>query len=204
MGVSEFFGHIRDPAPGFRCFDCRDRSESLKLLAHVSNILSGPATSAALTQIDTLLGPAGAAFKALYSHHDGLTLYLDSRSDAAGVEFYPIRRWACRSKEICEEFAWLEDHMPEWFRKGVAFGEIPHSGNYFLVATLGPDQGKIYYADHDAWEDAPLAQNLGDFLDLIRTDPAGFLYVRGCFTRYFDGETSIQWIPKEYVAHVPS
>jgi hypothetical protein len=35
---------------------------------------------------------------------------------------------------------------------------------------------------------------------MVIKDPPGFLYQCGCFTRYSDGKTDIQWIPKEYVA----
>ena len=90
--------------------------------------------------------------------------------------------------------------MPAWLKKGIPFGEIPHSANFF-VAGVGEDEGKIYYADHDDFKESPIAENLDELLDRIRTDPAAFLYQRGCYTRYSDGSDT-QWIPKEYVSDV--
>ena len=37
-------------------------------------------------------------------------------------------------------------------------------------------------------------------MDSIVANPADFLYRRGRYTRYSDGKTDIQWIPKQYVA----
>ena len=99
-----------------------------------------------------------------------------------------MRRWV-RTPE-CDAAAWLKD--------GSAFGEIPHSANFFAVAA-GEDAGKIYYANHDDFREAPIAADLGELLDKIRSDPADFLYQCGCYTRYADGTTDTQWIPKEYI-----
>jgi hypothetical protein len=47
---------------------------------------------------------------------------------------------------------------------------------------------------------SPIAESFEEFLDSILADPADFLNHLGCYTRYSDGKTDIQWIPKEYVA----
>jgi hypothetical protein len=44
-----------------------------------------------------------------------------------------------------------------------------------------------------------IARNFEEFLAMICADPADFLYQRGCYTRYSDGNTAIQWIPKEFL-----
>ena len=97
------------------------------------------------------------------------------------------------------EMGWEEDRMPTWLREGIAFGEIPHSANFFVVG-VGEDAGKVYYADHDDFRESPIAENLEELLDRIRSNPANFLYQCGCYTRYSDGKTDRQWIPKEYVS----
>ena len=50
------------------------------------------------------------------------------------------------------------------------------------------------------FEPEPIAGSFEEFLDSIVANPADFLYRRGCYTRYSDGKTDIQWIPKQYVA----
>ena len=89
--------------------------------------------------------------------------------------------------------------MPLWLKEGIAFGEIPHSANFFVVAE-SERAGKIYYADHDDFRESPIAGDLDELLDRIRNDPADFLYQCGCYTRYSDGKTDTKWIPKEYAS----
>ena len=96
---------------------------------------------------------------------------------------------------------WEEAEMPAWLKKGIAFGEISQSANYFVVG-VGRSTGKIYYADHDDFNKAPIAKSLEKLLDEILKDPAAFLYKRGFYTRYSDRKTATQWIPKEYVSDV--
>ena len=91
------------------------------------------------------------------------------------------------------------DEMPEWIMQGIAVGEIPQSGNYFVIQPNGEDAGKVFYANHDGFEPESIADSFEEFLGSIINDPANFLYRMGCYTRYSDGKTDIQWIPKEYV-----
>ena len=163
--------------------------------------MNSPASAEALAEIESLLGEAGKAFGQLYSLHNGMVLYRDLKSDAAGMQFYPVEEWPTRSEAMREEMGWLEDSMPAWLGEGIAFGEIPQSANFFVVG-VGKEAGKIYYADHDDFRESPVAEDLAELLDKIRTDPAAFLYERGCYTRYSDGKTDTQWIPKEYVSGV--
>ena len=122
---------------------------------------------------------------------------------AAGIAFFPIGEWAEKSSEMRESLlgmGWSEADMTDWLLLGIAFGEIPHSGNFFVLQPTGENAGKIFYADHDAFEPEPIAGSFEEFLDSIVANPADFLYRRGCYTRYSDGKTDIQWIPKQYVA----
>ena len=40
-----------------------------------------------------------------------------------------------------------ESDMPDWFHRGVVFGEIPHSANYLVLQPDGNQAGKVFYAD---------------------------------------------------------
>ena len=90
--------------------------------------------------------------------------------------------------------------MTDWQRQGIVFGEIPRSGNYFLLPPSGEHGGQVFYDDHDGFHEEPIAGSFEGFLDSIIADPADFLYRLGCFARYSDGKTDIQWIPKEFVS----
>ena len=104
-------------------------------------------------------------------------------------------------KSRFEEMGLEPDEQPAGVKDALAFAEIPHSGNYFTVKISGPNTGKIYYADHDDFDDEPFAESFVDFVARIVADPAQFLYDVVCYTRYSDGKTSTRWIPKEYVAN---
>ncbi len=93
-----------------------------------------------------------------------------------------------------------EDDMPDWFHRGIVFGEIPQSANYFLIQSAGDNAGQVFYCDHDDFKTEPMASSFSDLLSMIVKDPSGFLYQCGCFTRYSDWKTDIQWIPRQYVS----
>lgn len=211
MSLADFETHLKHPAPGFRCYSCGDRSETPTFLSLVRHRVNPAADKDALSTIDKLLGAAGATIKQFYAWHDGVLLYEDTLSSrwsggefvAAGVAFFPVSEWQDKSAEMRESLVamgWPEDDMPDWVRQGIAFGEIPHSANYFVIHPSGEHAGKVFYADHDDFQEGPIADSFEKFVDSILADPADFLDRLGCYTRYSDGKTEIQWIPKEYVA----
>ncbi len=202
MSLDRFDAHLRDPAPGFRCYACGDRSEKLKLLAPVKNVVGKPGSAKAIAAVAKTCGIASPAMKRFVELHDGVLLYRDSKSDAAGVEFFKAAEWHLRTQEMRDSLAAMgfeEVDMPEWFHSGVVFGEIPHSANYFVIQPAGDEAGRVFYCDHDDFKTEAVAESFEKFLSTIVNDPPGFLYESGCFTRYSDGKTDIQWIPKQYV-----
>jgi hypothetical protein len=211
MSLAEFEAHLQQENPAFRCYACRDRSMQLDLVARVNNRLGPPADKTALSAVEEFLGPKATTVKLFYAKHDGVLMYEDSRttrwsggeSRTTGIAFFPVGQWASTSGEMRSSLVamgWSEDEFTEWLRQGIAFCEIPQSGNYFVIQPTGQHAGKIYYADHDDFNPDPIAESFEAFLDSILADPADFLYRHGCYTRYSDGKTDIQWIPKEYVA----
>jgi hypothetical protein len=202
MTLQRFELHLCDVAPGFRCFAAGDKSKTLALVARVQHKIGRAASSKSLAHIKKALGKAASGLQSFCEAHDGVLLYKDSRSDAAGVEFFKSAEWDSRTAEMRESMQAMgfePSEMPEWFEQGLVFGEIPHSANYFVIQLRGKDSGRIFYADHDAFEPEPIAESFDEFVQLIVDDPPGFLYARGCYTRYSDGKTGKQWIPKEYI-----
>ncbi|PHR92738.1 MAG: hypothetical protein COA78_33285 [Blastopirellula sp.] len=202
MSLADFEMHLTDPAPAFRCFDCADRKKELKLLTPITNTRSPAASAESLRELETLLGTQFDDVQRFYELHDGLELYADTRSDAVGLAFFPITVWSDLSRRMRGQFTAMgfeESHDPDGLLRGIAFGVVCHSSNYFTFQTTGPHAGTIFYIDHDDWQDQPIAESFADFLALILRDPADFLFKVGCYTRYSDGETDTQWIPKEYI-----
>ncbi len=215
MSLSDFESHLKDPTPGFRCFDCGDRAEKLAFSARIENQIRSPSSPRTLSKIDQYLGPVAESIKQFYANHDGLLMYEDTlltrwtggEYRAAGIAFFPIAEWERHSSEMREgllAMGWSRDDMPDWLLEGIAFGEIPHSANYFVIQPTGENAGQIFYADHDDFDPNPIAASFEALLDSIIADPAEFLNCYGCYTRFSDGKTDIQWIPKEYVACMAS
>lgn len=197
--LRQMLGHA---SPAFRCYFAGDRSENLGFTAHVRHSLGQPATSDALAQLDSQLGAAGSSLRQLFSLHDGMTLFRDTKSDDAGFELFPIADWRSKTAEMRETLEAMGvdlADMPEWFNTAVVIGQVPESANYFVVGTAGDSAGKLYYVDHDGFVEEPIAGDAEALMDSLVADPAQFMYDRGCYTRYSDGETNRQWIPKQYL-----
>ena len=180
-------------------------------MAETTNRLNRKANSADLATIDVMLGNIAPPFEELYRTHDGMLLYREAhrgvknwfKTKAAGIEFFPIRQWKGKSNEMRSgllDFGWEEGDIQEWISEGIAFAEICHSANYFIVVSKGPKAGQIHYIEHDDYSDEPVAKNLEVFLNRLIANPAAFLFDMGCFTRYSDGQTETQWIPKKYIS----
>ena len=197
MSLVTFEAHLNHPAPAFRCF-AAGKSKKAQWIARVTHKIERPASKKSLAKLDQYLGEHGSQIRRFYALHNGLTLYCDTLSDTAGVAFFKIDEWKKQSKAM-REFMLAEQEdadWPDWFLQGYAFAEIPHSANYFVIDKAG----QVFYMDHDAWEDAPIAKTFSEFLDLIVKNPARFLRKRGCYTHYSDGKTKKRWIPKEYLS----
>ena len=94
-----------------------------------------------------------------------------------------------------ERVAWL----PGWLDDYAVIGEVPNSGNYFLLPLVGPARGRIFEFEHDGFEFIERAPNLADFLDSLATvDEARMREIRG-HTRYTDGKTGTQWLCQAYL-----
>ncbi|MCO6454888.1 MAG: hypothetical protein J5I93_06280 [Pirellulaceae bacterium] len=107
-------------------------------------------------------------------------------------------------RESMEAMGMDVDEMPGWFSSGVVVGRIPHSANYFVIGTTDHESGKIFYLDHDDFIEEPIAEDAEALIAALLADPAQFLYDRGCYTRYSDGTTDRQWIPKQYLNEASS
>jgi hypothetical protein len=203
MSLKSFESHLRDPAPGFRCYASGDRSENMNFVARVTNHIGRAASPRSVVALGKLCGTASPALIRFVKDHDGVLLYKDDNSDAAGIALFKVQEWPSRTEEMRESMmamSFEEEDMPEWFHGGVVFGEIPHSSNYLVIQLNGSQAGRVVYCDHDDFKVEAFAASFDVLLSMIVDDPPGFLYKCGCFTRYSDGKTKIQWIPKEYIA----
>jgi hypothetical protein len=203
MSLERFESHLHDPFPAFRCYACTDTTEQLPFTASVRNRIDHPASTIAVATLKVFLGDSAPAMQGFYRIHDGIVLYCDPRSDAAGMEFFPTAQWQSKTEDMRQTLPAIgirSGPSVEWLYRGIAFAEIPHSANYFVLETSGESKGRIFYANHDEFNPAPFAEAFDKLLQMILADPAGFPYRCGCYTRYADGVTDTQWIAKEYLS----
>jgi hypothetical protein len=129
----------------------------------------------------------------LYEMFNGACFHVND--ETAGLVIAPIDRLRKLNSEWREWFAHLEPHeLYDFQRAGFAFATIAASGNYFVI-----HHGQVYYSDHDGGDDSIWGRSLEEFFGRAFSDPACFLYEAGCHTRYSNGETDRQFIPKSFI-----
>src|SRR6185436_8506669 len=100
MSLKRFEAHLFDPAPGFRCYACGDRSEKTALLARVTNGIGKQGSAESIAVVTNLCGTGSTVLHRFVELHDGILLYRDDKSDAAGVEFFEAAEWQSRTQEM--------------------------------------------------------------------------------------------------------
>jgi hypothetical protein len=196
MSADRFLAHLNEEESRFICYAAGEDSPE-RLEVSVIHSLGSPAKDEQLAKLRKLLGPNAGQVEALYSKHDGFGLYEQSAWHA-GLVLYPIDHWEAATQRFKDELGNLERSLDDAFQfeqHGLVFGAPAFSGNYFFLYN-----GAIYYSDHDGGDDTPLAASFNEFLDRIVNDPARFLFDIGCYARYSDERTDLQWIPERYVS----
>jgi hypothetical protein len=192
--MQDFLLHIKSKNQKFKCYLCTDESETLNLTVDLYNELNAEATEYDIQLLKSLIKVENEEIVAFYKIHNGIKLYCNN--DTSGLQFYSIADLKELNNVWKEGLSDYEDEeLYDFQREGIAFGEISHSGNYFVLF-----EGKVYYDDHDGGDDTPVGETFNDFLSEILTNPADFLYKLGCYTRYYDSKTDEQYIPKEFIA----
>jgi len=187
--------------PSFVCSNGGRSAATMRtFVARLRHVLNAPATAQDLALLKSVLGVHASQFEEIYAAHDGFVLYKDSLSDAAGIEALPIAQWREAGDEMRQWFENLDDESdPDHIRSGVAFATAPQSGNYFVMPVEGPNAGKVFYANHDGWYESHFAIDFSEFIIRVTNNPVHLLSEElGCYARYSDGKTPIQWIPECY------
>ena len=192
--MTDFFRKIKLNNQRFKCYKAGDKSESLDLTVDIHNVLNSGATEKEILLLEELIPDKNKEIVQFYKVHNGLRLYCSG--ETSGVDICPISDLQGLNEEWKEWFTgYEEDELYDFQKNGYAFGEIAHSGNYFVFY-----EGKVFYSNHDEFEEKDLGKSFNEFLQKIVTNPADFLLDMGCYTRYSDGKTDEQWIPKKFYA----
>ena len=183
MSLAFFLKLLKDPSPAFECYYAGDKLEKLSLIAKVINRLGVPATVEDVRLAKELSLNVSKDFISLIKLHNGVELFCDERSDAVGIEFYRVQDWERMTEELHSSLSEMshEEGDLDWAKNLLAFGEIPHSGNYFAIQTQGDLAGSIYYVDHDDYRTEPFVDSFDELMGKIASDPPQFMYDRGCY-----------------------
>ncbi|MBF0375954.1 MAG: SMI1/KNR4 family protein [Desulfamplus sp.] len=189
----------------FVCEGAGGKSDK-RFTAGILHKLNQPCNSKELEYIKSILGNFSHQFMEFYKNYNGALLFCDSLSDTAGFELAPVADWERLGEEMRAWYDLLDDEEREidefdWLNDGITFGQVPHSGNYFVLALSGSNKGKIIYSDHDGLEPTVYADSLFEFLEKIISNPVNEIEHLGCYARYSDGKTNIQWIPIQYLVN---
>jgi len=140
---------------------------------------------------------------AFYQRYGSVRLYADTIGDGSAFFIAPPADWA----GLKECFTgWIEhldedersECLPEWIDDCLVIGEVPQSGNYFLLPLMGADRGKIIEFEHDGFEFIERGPNMAVFMATLCTVTKELLNEILGHTRYWDGQTGIQWLCEEY------
>jgi len=92
-----------------------------------------------------------------------------------------------------------EDLLPEWLSDYVVFGEVPNSGNSFLLSLSGATHGHVFEFEHDGFEFIKRGASFATFTESLGTVNDNLLTEIRSHTRYSDGKTDEQWMCVEYL-----
>lgn len=185
-------------------FLCSSTSnESQEFTAHIFHEVTPPLNTPQIEELKNAVGDIGQLFE-LFGSYSSVRLYCDSMSDTSAYYIAHPNDWSELASEMNE---WLSDLTEEeeseiledWTENALVIGEIPSSGNYFLLATDGEQKGKIYSFEHDGFEFIEIAKDVEQFINQLCTINDELLDDIMCYSRYSDGETDTQWIPKKYI-----
>ena len=178
----------------FKCHKSGDKDKRLNLTVDIHHELRNGATDNDISLLEKMIPENNEEVIELYKLYNGIKLYCNGNT--SGLQIYPISDLKELNVEWKESISYYdEEDLYDFQKKGVAFGDISHSGNYFVLY-----KGKVYYSNHDGGDDTSLVESFKEFLSKIVENPAKFLYDMGCYTRYADGKTDGQWIPQEFIA----
>jgi hypothetical protein len=174
-------------------FRCEDRSRLRSLTVPLTSLPGAPASVANLRRLREIAGSEYPALEPLYSAFNGVALHKHGRT--AGLVVASVDELLEFNTEWRESMGSLtDDELYDFQRDGVAFATIAASGNYFAVY-----RGKVFYSDHDGGDDTEWSDGLDAFFERALKEPAKFLHDAGSYTRYSDGKTETQFIPREFL-----
>jgi hypothetical protein len=193
--MQDFLHHIKLKNQKFKCYLNTDPSNTLCFTVNIHNELNSGANEEEIFLLKKLIPNNNEEIVAFYKLFNGIKLYCNN--DIYGIEFCSIKDLEQLNIGWKEDFSDYDGKLYNFQKGGVAFGNLFLSGTHFVLY-----EGKVFFDDRivsgNEWV---FAESFCHFLSsIIEDDPADFLSDLGAFTRYSDGETDRQYIPKKFIA----
>jgi hypothetical protein len=133
-----------------------------------------------------------------YVTFGSILFYCDEQSGDAARYLAPVSEWP----QLHEEFmGWMDlpgveeedEFIPHWIRTCLVIGETPHSGNYILMPTEGPEAGQVWEFDHDGFEFRCSGKDLPDYVERMMAPGRSRLTDFASSMRFMTGDSKTQW-----------
>jgi hypothetical protein len=199
LNLLPFISLLSESEPAFRCRPVQKTKPLIPI--RIDHVVNNAPAKARLAIARQLLGSAGKLLYDFYKQHNGVDLYRGVGSDEVGLRLFPLDRWKSETAAMKKVFATMsKKERPEVLRRAVAFGEPPSTGHHFAIVTKGEGAGSILLTNHETLAADEFAPDFNEFLKIICSDPVDLLVNQlGCYVRYRDGKTSMEWIPEAYL-----
>lgn len=134
-----------------------------------------------------------------YDTFSELTLYYDEISGDSAIFIACPDQWASLRILFTDWLEGLDEEeeeglLPEWLGDYIVIGEVPASGNYFLMPTKGVKAGYIFEFEHDGFEFIEMATDIESFITkALNLDGEGLMNIAS-HMRFIESEDySKQW-----------
>jgi hypothetical protein len=154
------------------------------------------------TEPDGAFIPDVPGLRAFYATFSSLLLFNEPESDESAFYIATPNQWQ-QLDEIFEPWIAdvaedeIEEYLPSWIDSRLVIGEIPASGNFLMVPTIGDDAGKVFEFEHDGFEFIERGWNLLDFVEKALNPDSSTLTAMASHLRFMTEESSTQWWIKE-------
>lgn len=196
------FEHLKEflnkPKQRFLCI-AAGQPKSKVFTATITHQVTTPLTKNELAEID----PQLKQMIDFYKNFGSIRFYCDTLSNASAYYIANPNEWGTLKKYFNEWLKDLKKHelkklVPDWVSGSIVFGEIPQSGNYYLMPLSDHEKGKVFEFEHDGFEFIEIAPDFNSFLQRLTSVNNSLLEEIGGHTRYSDGKSDLQWMPTNY------
>lgn len=177
--------------PRFLCVSLTNRSTHKELALH--HEISNEPAGALLESLRD-----GDPLKDLLSQASSLRLYCDNLSDASAFYIAHPDEWGVLKAELEDWIVGREPPLPSWFGDAIVFAEVPNSSVYYIYLTSS-EKGSVFEYSGAGDEFTQVSESLEAFLDYICNPNDSLIDDIQSHTRFSDGVSDIQWLPKKYL-----